>query len=803
MPKFTQLWRHAFAISRLAISRDQKLVAIASEDRTVRVWDLETGKAVTPPLVHSGSIRDCEFSRDGKQLLTAGGMIGISGEIRLWDIATGKTFFQTVQALTSFYSAGFTDAGEILSASVPMKGNGNIQLQNPKTGSLIATKKFNPLSPDQVMNSIAKPWSLAGARVLEMDNQVGRVFDLSAKVRRVCEIKQDSQMFSAAFSNDGSRVLTTTWHSFYVWEAATGRELACYDGQSNGWDGYDFANARVKFSLDNQRITIAGANSQIMTFDIRSGASKNVPPLLNLREARPFISQDGRFVAIATRGGSVEVWDVWGEKPLTSLLKHSSSVIDALFADNNRLVITGCNDGSVRVWDLSSAVGMPGRQAARNIERVEYSSDDKKYYLISRTTVTQIDYATGKQLSEFTNPGPWPNETDVSVAHHLYAAGRSGGIARVWDFVTGKPVSPELKHVRKEFSHVAISPNGKLLATIDVDSFNAPDNYFGQANIWQIETGKRILGPFQFSGFSATTCVAFSPDSRLLAIGGGSVSLEGIRPELKLLDLENGGEVKQPFERSPNVFTGDVSFDPHGRYLAWVTGTPFAPGGELRIWDLKNRCAVGSVLRFADSPIQAHLRFDAHGRYLAAPVDNQVHVLLLDSGEAALPPLVHEQTVDGVEFSADGRRIITSTKDNVVRVWDIATGCRVGPNYPHPNQVRQLMITPDGRLITTCADDWIRYRFFQPSDRPIDEISGAVRLLTAEEPAASRTKSTASLDAIMADWEYVWQKRPSWPGREHFSAIDLARYSSVRYLESWRLARNCPGFRANGQVRRM
>ena len=62
----------------------------------------------------------------------------------------------------------------------------------------------------------------------------------------------------------------------------------------------------------------------------------------------------------------------------------------------------------------------------------------------------------------------------------MYAAGRSGGVARVWNYATGKPVSPELKHEKKEIREIHISPNGKLLATVDINSFNGPEIYFGR-----------------------------------------------------------------------------------------------------------------------------------------------------------------------------------------------------------------------------------------------------------------------------------------------------------------------------------
>jgi WD40 repeat protein/serine/threonine protein kinase/predicted Zn-dependent protease len=65
--------------------RDNGKVATASLDGAARLWDVATGKAHGPPLVHQGPIWSVQFSSDGTMLLTAGD----DRTARLWDVATG------------------------------------------------------------------------------------------------------------------------------------------------------------------------------------------------------------------------------------------------------------------------------------------------------------------------------------------------------------------------------------------------------------------------------------------------------------------------------------------------------------------------------------------------------------------------------------------------------------------------------------------------------------------------------------------------------------------------------------------
>jgi WD40 repeat protein len=78
---------HEWNVYTLALSEDGSLIATGSIDGYARIWDVNTGKQITPPLVgHVRGVNRCVFTPDNKTLLTSGD----DNSVRMWSVATGQ-----------------------------------------------------------------------------------------------------------------------------------------------------------------------------------------------------------------------------------------------------------------------------------------------------------------------------------------------------------------------------------------------------------------------------------------------------------------------------------------------------------------------------------------------------------------------------------------------------------------------------------------------------------------------------------------------------------------------------------------
>src|SRR5947199_57226 len=88
---------HSYSVSAVAFSPAGKLVAFASLDHTVRLWDSATGASLQTLEGHSDSVNAVAFSPDGKLVASA----SHDGTVRLWDSATGASL-QTLETHAAY-----------------------------------------------------------------------------------------------------------------------------------------------------------------------------------------------------------------------------------------------------------------------------------------------------------------------------------------------------------------------------------------------------------------------------------------------------------------------------------------------------------------------------------------------------------------------------------------------------------------------------------------------------------------------------------------------------------------------------
>jgi WD40 repeat protein len=77
---------HKDVVLSVAFSPDSKTLASSGQDKTIKLWDVATGKAKDTLMGHTGTVGCLAYSRDGKTLASG----SFDKTIKLWDVATSK-----------------------------------------------------------------------------------------------------------------------------------------------------------------------------------------------------------------------------------------------------------------------------------------------------------------------------------------------------------------------------------------------------------------------------------------------------------------------------------------------------------------------------------------------------------------------------------------------------------------------------------------------------------------------------------------------------------------------------------------
>ncbi len=298
---------HSDWVRSLAFSSDSKLLISSSNDKTVRVWDVETKQLKHLLIGHNKRVKAIGISPDGQHIISG----AVNSKIKLWE----TTKLSEKQTSECYKTLSISSTELTLVNSLPISpdsklfatgnGNGKIKLWDVKTGK----------------------WK---------DTFQGH----------------SSSVFALVFSGDGQTLVSGSYEkNIKIWgingDFTQLRHLISYAHLSS--------ILSLAISPDNQILVSAGQDSTIKRWNMATGTKTDSHHILKGHAGTVWcvaISPDGHKIASASADYTIKIWDLHTGKLLETLTDHVGEVRTVAFSPDGKWLASAGDDLEIKLWQM-------------------------------------------------------------------------------------------------------------------------------------------------------------------------------------------------------------------------------------------------------------------------------------------------------------------------------------------------------------------------------------------------------------------------------------------------------------------
>lgn len=276
----------------------------------------------------------------------------------------------------------------------------------------------------------------------------------------------------------------------------------------------------------------------------------------------------------------------------------------------------------------------------------------------------------------------------------LASAGLDGDVF-LWNPATHERVIVPLTGDANNVAAVAFSPAENIVAAAVCKEPHPKWGgvCHGAIQLWDLPTLEPIKPELTGHAWNVTA-IAFSPDGRTPASGGGWKDHSVI-----LWDLDSRQPIASPLRGHSNNVTS-LAFSHDGQMFA-----SSSLDGTIILWDMATRAPLGRLRNGRSRPIWS-VAFSSDGKLLASGNANGTVTLWDISSRQPLgkPLAAHSGEVRCVTFAPDGRTLASASRDNTILLWDVATHHSIGdPLIGHTEDIFSVAFAPDGRTLASAG----------------------------------------------------------------------------------------------------
>ena len=593
----------------------------------------------------------------------------------------------------------------------------------------------------------------------------------------------------AKYTSDGKRIVTCSYDgTLKIWDAMSGKCLKTYIGHK------DFV-LEVDFSVNEDRIISYSIDGTVKVWNVRSEKiikNFDVEVLHEGTDNGFWLSPNKKLLIMCVKG-VLGLYDTSSFEQIKTFKETEMWYELCWYPDGEWLLVYTCNHELLRVnvWtnqripiaknnDDATLISMSIDPTGERIAGAFGYQDNRPGY------AAVWNVKTGQRVLKLQGEEYWVNGVTFSIDSKRIVTTSMDGPVRIWDASSGACLDILKGHPFASGSP-SFSPDGKCIATESADA---------TARIWDAPGTRDSVGLF-LVGHNFRS-VAYHKGGRQLLVAcsdslcfydvtkkvwretlykqdsiiGADLSPKGNVIALSLTNnrfgLLNMSTKKVRMLKDIKEVPYSISFTPDGQYVAFATGDSLihvhevASGKRLQTIRRHNRVydvriidngrklvvvedSTMSVLNIADAASlktwnipdndRYLMQLSPDGNYVLIGIESSLYVWELATGKCVSTLAGHTSLVYACCFSPDGKYVVSTSHDTMVKLWDWRSGvCLQSECF---NQYISARFSPDGRHVVVVSRSKKEIRIFDypPLQELIDQTRERFknRQLTPEE----------------------------------------------------------------------
>ncbi|MGA8659345.1 MAG: protein kinase [Chthoniobacterales bacterium] len=478
---------HADWINAVALTPDGHCAISASSDHTLRVWDLESGRLVRTLTGHTDSVNAVAVTPEGDRAVSASS----DHMLRVWNLKNARS---------ERILEGHT--GWVTTVLVTLDGRRAI------SGSADHTLRLWDLTSGQSVRILEGHTNSVTAVVLMPDGRRAisgspdhtlRVWDLKTGQSLRTLAGHTDWVTAIVVTPDGRRAVSgSADHTLRMWDLERGQSGHTLAGQTD-------SITAVVLMPDGRRAAVASDYHLLRIWDLESGQLLEVLPGHTDWITAVAVTGDGRRVISASADRTLRVWDLESGKSVRTLTGHTALVSAIAVTPDGRRAISASADHTLRIWDLVSGRSvrvLPGQTDL--VSAIAITPDGRRVVWGSGAGALFVwDSDGGETVRILTGHPDWVTAVAVTPDGHRAISASASPTLQVWDLESGQLVRALSGHTDL-INAVVLTPDGRHAISASADH---------TLRVWDLEGGNFVTA---FSGEGPMLRCAVASDARTI-----------------------------------------------------------------------------------------------------------------------------------------------------------------------------------------------------------------------------------------------------------------------------------------------